>query len=927
MAAKTAKATFGGMHTAGIYSDMTVDGPEIGTLVLVIDRARNLPNRKTMGKQDPYCAARLGKEAKKTETDKRGGQTPRWDQELRFIVHDSPDYYQLKVSVFNDDKKTDLIGETWVNLEAVVVPGGGQNDLWHNLTCKGRYAGEIRIELTYYDTRPKEDRPVEKKKEPVRGGIEDGERDVLGGPRQSKPVKRRPLPADPTNTPPSRPMLPDHTQSSPLPQISPRGFQTPQGYPQQPSHPSMDFQASHQSLQEPFQRYTQESLAPAFGSDSGALYSRLPPGTVAMAPPAQQPSSNGHEIYDLAGRNDYSPNDLNARGDNVYEENNGESWATHDENQHYSQATSLDDYRNGSLPVLPAQSRHAGPAVLQSSAGMPYALPHSQSAPLMPQHHSVPDFRQHRQQPHYEDRSDNAYGSSPQSHRPIQGSPLRHHSQDDGQGYGRNAMQPMVEDEEPPPPPPPAHRSSGRQTALRDSMEQRSARQSASPAPLNIPNSRGNSSNGFYGDPQAQHHQGSSGYASTASPSAGRGLSQSGTSPSSRTSYNHQERRQSGDAMMPSPIRDGNQAMPPSLVPGYDPIVANEVSERMMQEKMMTVNQSASMRPAQAYQVPPAYDVEPRRHPFGQEVGPSAPTITNSDVSSQAHRPSVPMIKPRAVSPAARATNRKSVSPQPQNRYAPPPEERRLSGIPFSPDSYDTFNPNVAASSTINQPGPQYQTPEQAKHAFRQRQREAQAAEGPIIGTDGRVIDPSDHLPTSTWAPEPEAKTLRKAPEPASRSRPSPQGAQPMPPSTRRTFRDDHIRPVSTPTPIYAHSGDVNTPSPAGRNRLQRKSGISPAQANSSPLVPTISTTPQSLPRTSASEHPLREHEGYGYNSSPTYAGYGSPTRNSPIGPPPIPAKVPIAAGREDYSALSEEMKRIDIGVGGGRIRRSRFGP
>lgn len=65
-------------HTSGIFADMTVDGPEIGTLVLVVDRARNLPNRKAMGKQNPYCAARLGKEANKTDTDKRGGQTPRW---------------------------------------------------------------------------------------------------------------------------------------------------------------------------------------------------------------------------------------------------------------------------------------------------------------------------------------------------------------------------------------------------------------------------------------------------------------------------------------------------------------------------------------------------------------------------------------------------------------------------------------------------------------------------------------------------------------------------------------------------------------------------------------------------------------------------------------------------------------------------------
>ena len=65
-------------HAAGIFADMSVDGPAIGTLVAVVDRAKNLPNRKTMGKQNPYCAARLGKEAKKTNTDLRGGQTPKW---------------------------------------------------------------------------------------------------------------------------------------------------------------------------------------------------------------------------------------------------------------------------------------------------------------------------------------------------------------------------------------------------------------------------------------------------------------------------------------------------------------------------------------------------------------------------------------------------------------------------------------------------------------------------------------------------------------------------------------------------------------------------------------------------------------------------------------------------------------------------------
>lgn len=78
MSARAKSNILNGQHTAGIYSDPSIDGPLIGTLVLVIDRAKNLPNRKTIGKQDPYCAARLGKEAKKTVTDIRGGQTPKW---------------------------------------------------------------------------------------------------------------------------------------------------------------------------------------------------------------------------------------------------------------------------------------------------------------------------------------------------------------------------------------------------------------------------------------------------------------------------------------------------------------------------------------------------------------------------------------------------------------------------------------------------------------------------------------------------------------------------------------------------------------------------------------------------------------------------------------------------------------------------------
>ncbi|KAL8875060.1 MAG: hypothetical protein Q9192_009107, partial [Flavoplaca navasiana] len=150
----------------------------------------------------------------------------------------------------------------------------------------------------------------------------------------------------------------------------------------------------------------------------------------------------------------------------------------------------------------------------------------------------------------------------------------------------------------------------------------------------------------------------------------------------------------------------------------------------------------------------------------------------------------------------------------------------------------------------------------------------------------------------------------------------------PMPQSGRRPLHDSSARPASISTPIYnsnANSTNDNiSPSSAARARLQKKTRVSPAQPNPSPIGPTINTALQNpVLRSTASDYPLREHENYGYGNSPTYS------RHSPGGiPPPIPGKVPIAMGQEDWrrDPLSEELSRIDIGVGGGRTRRTRFG-
>lgn len=69
--------------STNVPRNTAADGPEIGTLTVLVDRARNLPNRKLFGKQSPYCAAQLGKVQLKTASDRRGGQTPKWSVKIR----------------------------------------------------------------------------------------------------------------------------------------------------------------------------------------------------------------------------------------------------------------------------------------------------------------------------------------------------------------------------------------------------------------------------------------------------------------------------------------------------------------------------------------------------------------------------------------------------------------------------------------------------------------------------------------------------------------------------------------------------------------------------------------------------------------------------------------------------------------------------
>ncbi|KAN0127033.1 hypothetical protein V8E52_000673 [Russula decolorans] len=152
---------------------------DIGTLIVVILKARNLPNKRQFGKQDPYCVVVLNGESRKTKIIKRGGQHPEWDEEIRFTIYEDEDDLNasddgsppplppkagrgpkkiqggetMALACFAADKEPELIGETMVDLNEVLTKG--ETDEWFTLHNKDKYCGEVYLELTFWSNEPR----------------------------------------------------------------------------------------------------------------------------------------------------------------------------------------------------------------------------------------------------------------------------------------------------------------------------------------------------------------------------------------------------------------------------------------------------------------------------------------------------------------------------------------------------------------------------------------------------------------------------------------------------------------------------------------------------------------------------------------------------------------------------------------------------
>ncbi|GJE84670.1 hypothetical protein PsYK624_007460 [Phanerochaete sordida] len=164
-----------------LKSHWTPSPGALGTLIVVILKARNLPNKRHIGKQDPYCLVRFDGEKQRTRAIKRGGQHPEWDEEFRYELweDDGPENVAppgpngtpplpppkkkgplkikggrfLHVACYAEDlREPDFIGETKVDLTEVLTKG--ETDEWFTLMNKDKYSGEVYVELTFWSNEP-----------------------------------------------------------------------------------------------------------------------------------------------------------------------------------------------------------------------------------------------------------------------------------------------------------------------------------------------------------------------------------------------------------------------------------------------------------------------------------------------------------------------------------------------------------------------------------------------------------------------------------------------------------------------------------------------------------------------------------------------------------------------------------------------------
>lgn len=182
------------------------------------------------------------------------------------------------------------------------------------------------------------------------------------------------------------------------------------------------------------------------------------------------------------------------------------------------------------------------------------------------------------------------------------------------------------------------------------------------------------------------------------------------------------------------------------------------------------------------------------------------------------------------------------------------------------------------------------------------------------MGWDGREIDPSDHLPVDSWAPEPVKKTPTKT-YGLGRDRDFGPRSQTGSPGTRLSndtvinFRRRSAAVATSPT----HSIPEQQPSSPARNRMYKPSPTSSPHRSAEPLRerPNFNSTPPgsvaSIPDPYAQDYTRGFYEGLPGMSGSEVGHYSGK---------------PAPGNYDEDGALSREIAGIDLGAHTGSTRR-----
>ena len=733
------------------------------------------------------------------------------------------------------------------------MPGGGQNDLWHQLNYKGKYAGEIRMEMTYYDTRvhPEIQSDKRRHRNKAHSSASDGMSSASGsrqlGPRE---IQRRPLPPGPGQAPVNQ-----------MP--APLNIQTRQSQPPPPIHGHPEHPPAQQ----------QQWMSPGTPDDFG--YSG--------PAPSQYNQCQSQNLY----YEDDFRQPVPARNfppENDYFDQPGDTFIPLYESQapqHPSPRAAYNDMPNGA-------SYHSHP-----------------SSPYTPQH-SSPPIRQSPPSVPQDSSRENRTSMSPTKYTPYRDSPLRQSVSQQEVPLMPSRFDPRFDEVEPPPPPP-AHR--------------RSLPRPGGPTAFSTP-----PQDRYQPQPPPRHNT-----IDDRSPLQMLEHQYSPQPPSSQRSSGGLPQPQ--ERPMPPLPADlalaGDFPAPHQLSMNYGVDFATEPVAQDQQGRYIRRNSANSAVER------PDFQVAPQR----------SQTFDHADVFDERNtfRSEPRLVRPRAVSPnEGPAVPRKSISPHPYTSN----DRSRMGSVPFGPDSYEILNP---ASSPTSHGHP---TPENNREEARQKEVNKIREQGPIIGNDGRVIDPSDHLPSDTWAPEPERKNrkpehvvhVRRKNEIQQRPDSSPITMQPFS-TSMSSFpgpSQPPIKPMSASSSPYGSPHQLGpAPDSGRRNRLHKQMPQRPlptqpfVHSHSSPsAIPQVGTSTQTSPsqqRNSVPSSlisgppqrpPLSDYQvpvAAGYNPRNSY--HPQQHQSTPSRMPPMPQRPQSFAYGGYDDPLAAELSMIDLGPprGGGR--------